>query len=84
MQQPLSNPWREGEFLVHVEAKQMPDKKYAAYYWVDHHPEGGVLIGRVLEKRRFGSLMYSSSDTAQANAVSAGRQWVRENQSKVG
>lgn len=71
------NPWREGDFLIYAEAELISPGKWAAFFWIDHHPEGGHLLRRAVERRRFGKLTYSSRNEAVLNGISWGQNWVQ-------
>lgn len=71
------NPHREGDYLVYGDAEMLPGGRYGAFFWIDHQPEGGPALGRVVEKRRFGANDYSTADLAMIQGISWGQHLVR-------
>ncbi len=70
------NPWREGDFLIYAEAELISDGKWASFFWIEHHPKGGQMLRRAVERRRFGRHTYSSRNEAIRDGIHRGQNWV--------
>ncbi|MEE9872257.1 MAG: hypothetical protein PBV86_15935 [Delftia lacustris] len=72
------NPLREGEYLVYGDAERMPNGGWAAFFRIDHHPEGQPLVEKLMSRKIVNRDAHKTADLARLHGAIYGRDFLRE------